>query len=166
MNPHLTEHQILECAAGTAAPEILRHARECAGCAAQVASFEGAIRGFRSAVHQAASRPAPRIDWAAAGRSSAGAPWSPAWRWAIAALTLLAVAAPLLFLAGPYPRRPGYAFYTTAQSRQQQLERERADAMLLEQVDAAVSRPVPQPVEPLVQLVAWGSSNTNSGVNE
>ena len=34
----------------------------------------------------------------------------------------------------------------------------RADALLLERVDSAISRAVPEPMEPLVNLVTWNSS--------
>jgi len=80
---------------------------------------------------------------------------------ALAALALVLVAIPLMFRFNFSPRNGN----EIAAIHQQQLERSRADAALLEQVESAVSRPVPQPIEPLVQLVAWGS-NTNSGVTE
>ena len=152
MNRHLTEQQILECVAGTAVADSLRHVEECAVCAAEVNRLESAVGGFAAAVRRAAVAPAPRLDWAAARE-----PWVPVWRLAVAALALLLLAIPIMFRASFYPNRIDNTIHTTAQSRQQQLERERADVALLEQVDAAVSRPVPQPIEPLVQLVAWGS---------
>ena len=37
----------------------------------------------------------------------------------------------------------------------------RADALLLEQVDAEVSRAVPRPMEPLAKLVSWDFSSTD-----
>jgi hypothetical protein len=169
MNQHLTEQQILECVAGTATAGSRLHVEQCAGCGAEVERLESAVRGFAGAALQAAGRPAPHLDWAAAGRSQAGLTWVPAWvpawRPAVATLALLLLATPLMFHFRSYPKDVDNKIYTTSHSQQQQLERERADTALLEQVDAAVSRPVPQPIEPLVQLVAWGSK-TNSGVTE
>lgn len=165
MNQHLTEQQILECVAGTATPESLRHIEECAGCAAEVQRLDSGVRGFAAAVQQAAKRPAPRLDWQAASQSQSWWTAAPAWRPAFAALALILISSALLFYSSPDYKSVDQTAYTTAQSRQQQLERERTDAALLEQVDAAVSRPVPQPIEPLVQLVAW-ESKTNSGVTE
>jgi len=164
MNQHLTEQQILECVAGTALPENVRHIGECAACGAEVHRLAGAVRGFAAAVHQAANRPAPRLDWAAAVQARPPAAWAPARRLAVAALALLLVAIPIVFYFNLYADKTENTAYTTAH-KQQQLARERADAALIEQVDAAVSRPVPQPIEPLVQLVAWGS-HTSSGVTE
>ncbi|MGP8243682.1 MAG: hypothetical protein ACLQVN_04085 [Bryobacteraceae bacterium] len=160
MNQHLTERQILECVAGMAETDSRRHLGECPACGAEVHRLEGAVRGFAVAAHRAASRPAPRLDWAAAPVA-----WAPAWRLAVAALALVLLAIPLMFHFNLYPNNIDNTVHTTAQSRQQQLERERADEALLEQVDRAVSRPVPQPIQPLVQLVAWGSKS-NSGVTE
>jgi len=152
MNRHLTEQQILECVAGTAVPD---KPAPCGGVRrvrrrGQSPGKRGC--GFAAAVRRAAVAPRPRLDWAAARE-----PWVPVWRLAVAALALLLLAIPIMFRASFYPNRIDNTIHTTAQSRQQQLERERADVALLEQVDAAVSRPVPQPIEPLVQLVAWGS---------
>jgi anti-sigma factor RsiW len=158
MSEHLTERQILECVAGTATAARPRHLEQCARCAAEVERLNGAVRGFAAAVDQAPVPPAPRLDWAEAVRFH---PAPPAWRLAMAALALVLVAIPLMFRFH-FPPRNGNEI---AAIHQQQLERERADAALLEQVESAVSRPVPQPIEPLVQLVAWGS-NTNSGVTE
>ena len=155
MSEHLTERQVLECVTGAAG--MPRHVEECARCAAEVNRLSGAVRGFAAAVHEAPVPAAPRLDWAEATRRRAG--WAPGWRLATAVLILLLAAIPLLFRVH-LPRRSDFAFV-----HQQQLERERADAALLDEVDAAVSRPVPQTVEPLVQLVAWGT-NTNSGVTE
>ncbi len=169
MNQHLTERQILECVAGTATAANRRHVAQCARCGAEIERLDTAVRGFAVAVRQEAGRPAPHLDWAAAGRSQAGSTWAPvwlpSWRPAVAALALLLLATHLMFHFNPYPKNIDNKAYTTANYQQQQLERERADVALLEQVDAAVSRPIPQPIEPLVQLVAWGSK-TNSGVTE
>jgi hypothetical protein len=51
--------------------------------------------------------------------------------------------------------------YRNAQDRQRQAEIARADALLLEQVDAEVSRAVPRPMEPLVKLVSWDFTSTD-----
>jgi hypothetical protein len=52
-------------------------------------------------------------------------------------------------------------------SRQQTraAEMARADALLV-QVDAEISRAVPQPMEPLVNLVTWGSGPTDESQNK
>ena len=67
-------------------------------------------------------------------------------RWALAAAALLVLAV--------------VPIYRNAQDRQRQAEIARADTLLLEQVDAEVSRAVPRPMEPLVKLVSWDFSST------
>ncbi len=65
-------------------------------------------------------------------------------RWAlIAAALLMLVAIPI---------------YQGAKEKQRRVERAKADALLLEQVDAGVSRAVPQPMEPLLRLVTWDAT--------
>jgi hypothetical protein len=68
-------------------------------------------------------------------------------RWALVAAALLVLAA--------------VPIYRNAQDRQRQAEIARADALLLEQVDAEVSRAVPRPMEPLVKLVSWDFTSTD-----
>jgi hypothetical protein len=68
-------------------------------------------------------------------------------RWALVAAALLVLAA--------------VPVYRNVQDRQRQAEIARADALLLEQVDAEVSRAVPRPMEPLVKLVSWDFSATD-----
>jgi maltooligosyltrehalose synthase len=72
-------------------------------------------------------------------------------RWALLAAVLLVLAA--------------VPVYRTVQDRQRQAEIARADALLLEQVDAEVSRAVPRPMEPLATLVSWDFSS-NDGRDE
>jgi hypothetical protein len=40
-----------------------------------------------------------------------------------------------------------------------------SDTLLLEQVDAEISRAVPEPMEPLVQLVSWGPGPADANEN-
>ena len=63
---------------------------------------------------------------------------------AVAALLLLAVLVPVY--RGTHPAHLGAAIA-------------QADAQLLEEVDAGVSRAVPEPMEPLLTLMAWDSGN-------
>jgi len=71
-------------------------------------------------------------------------------RWALVAAALLLLSA--------------IPIYRNVQDRQRQAERARADALLLEQVDAEVSRAVPRPMEPLAKLVSWDFSSTDEPV--
>ncbi len=141
MNGHLSSDQISRWLIGerTAAEE--QHARECPECRAELARLESAIALFRSSARDWSEQWGTSFQAAAGLSPGVGAPRN-TWRWAwIAAAALLLAAIPL---------------YTRARDRQRRAERARADAALIEQVDAGVSRAVPASMEPLVQLVQWG----------
>jgi hypothetical protein len=104
------------------------------------AELEDAIRWFRSSVHEW-SRRVPLGGWEpeTAVRRSIAQPK----RWAVIATT---IATTLVILAG-------VPIYRNVE-RQHAAEQAWADALLLEQVDAGLSRPVPAPMEPLLGLVS------------
>ena len=148
MNQHLSSEQIDKWVAGDRTAAAEQHARECTECRAKLAEFEGALALFRGAVH----------DWSEqqGARSAAWGdePVRPRWhfqpmRWALAGVALLILAT--------------IPFAYNAREKQRQAELAKADALLLEQVDAEISRPVPATMEPLVRLVAWDPSASSSG---
>jgi len=132
MNEHLSPDQISQWMAGQSSPHVLEHGHECPECAAELARLRDLLALFRGSVvqwtaeSQAARKPEP------ARRRLRVQPL----RWAVSAALLLVVAA-----------IPVY--------RQRQSDRAKADELLLEQVDAEVSRTVPSPMEPLTKLIAW-----------
>jgi hypothetical protein len=142
MNEHLSPEDISRWFAGERAAEVERHAGECEECSARLDRMESAMAEFRGWVHEwsgAQPASAPR----AAGRPAAG---HMARRWILAAATVL------ILVSGPA--------YWQSRRQARAAEMARADA-LLEQVDAEISRAVPQTMEPLVNLVAWGSGPTD-----
>jgi hypothetical protein len=139
MNPHLPDERISRWILGerTAAEEL--HVRECAACRAEVARMTAALAQFRDAVRQ----------WGEVPRRPRGRQTSPLrLRWALAALILMAALWPVHSIV----------------SKRRQLEAARADAILLEQVDAGVSRAIARPMEPLAKLMTWDSNQKNEGI--
>jgi hypothetical protein len=142
MNEHLSPEDISRWFAGEPSSDLQRHAGECQECSARLDSMESALAEFRGSAH----------DWSAA--QSASAPpiaWRPpvlhtARRWVLAATSML-----ILVSASAY-------WHTRQQTRAAEMAR--ADALLV-QVDAEISRAVPQTMEPLVNLVTWGSGPTD-----
>ena len=99
--------------------------------------METLLAHFRDSVRHWSERQSgadPPVQWkpAAKRRNRAGAFLG--WGFAVAALAL-AIAVPVR---------------KNANQRQRE-----ADALLVEQVDAQISRPVPAPLEPLMKLIAW-----------
>ena len=135
MNPHLPPERISRWMMGERTAWEEQHVRECAACRAEVERLAGTLAQFRGAVHQwsdAPREPAPRA-----------ARYEP--RWALAALLLLVALWPV---------------YRNLSERHR-AERARQDAILLQQVDAGISRSIPPPMEPLAKLMLW-ENNRNS----
>jgi len=138
MNPHLSAEEISQWMVGERTEERERHVSGCEACAGEIARLESALREFRDAVH--GWKGVPALVCSTRRRAPRAA------RWALAAAALV------LMIAAPVYRH-----------RRQAAEAARADAILLDQVDAEVSQAVPRPMEPLVQLVSWSSSNEGNG---
>ena len=141
MNRHLSSRQFSQWMIGEHTPREEHHVRECPECGAELARLESSLSIFRDSVRQWSDRRS-RVPDPGAWKAERGQPKL----WAL-------VAAMLLMLAV-------VPIYRDADSKDKQRKAElaRADAVLLEQVDAQVSRAVPAPMEP---LVAW-SSDENS----
>jgi hypothetical protein len=139
MNSHLSPEEISQWILGDRTAERAQHMRECTACSLEVERLESALQEFRSAVHGwSALLPAPASPRRTTPRRVV--------RWALAAAALVAI-----------------ALVPVYRHRQAEAETARADAILLEQVDAEVSQAVPSPMEPLVQLVSWSSSSEGNG---
>ena len=139
MTEHLSAEQVSQWMIGERTPRLERHVAECGRCRAELEQLETTLAQFGGAVR----------DWSAAAPPAWRQPvsLSPRFSWprmVLAATTLL------ILVALPV--------YWSARARQRAAEAARADAQLLEQVDSAISRAVPEPMEPLVNLVTWNSS--------
>jgi anti-sigma factor RsiW len=135
MIAHLSSEQLSECLLGQPSPVVARHIQDCPACRAEVSNFGEALGEFRGAVrawseHRAnaalaihASVPEPR-SWSASHQLG--------WAMLIAVVCLIA--------SFVLPRHRAENSPTS-------------DAVLLNQVDAQVSRTAPSSMEPLMKLV-------------
>jgi anti-sigma factor RsiW len=151
MSRHLSSEQLSRWAMGERSSQDEQHLRDCPLCGAEVARFDATLAHFRGSLR----------DWsqtASAGTKPIAIPPEHRAPWRLWTLRGMALAAALLIAAWipvhhawqhPNGGSTGSAF----------------DAQLLEEVDAGVSRTVPQSMEPLLQLVAW-DSNSGTGVTE
>lgn len=145
MNQHLSSEQIARWMAGERTPSDEQHAGQCEECGAELARLEAALGLFRGSVREWSEQESgaePQRVWRVER-----APRVFVLRWAVM------VAALLMLVWMP--------IYQGAKDKQRKAELARADAALLEQVDAEISRAVPEPMEPLIKLVAWDSASTN-----
>jgi hypothetical protein len=145
MSRHLSSEEISEWAAGTRTGEGENHLHDCSECRGELTRLQGVLSEFRDSLRH----------WSAAQGGSAP---TPVWlterprgahrlRWA-----LVAVAMVLLAAIPIYRNR----------ERQRQADASLDDAVLLEQIDAGVSRSVPAPMEPLTSLVSWSSTSSTA----
>ena len=148
MSQHLSSPEVSQWMIGERTPQQEQHVRQCPECGAELARMEAALGLFRGSVRHWSDRQVRVPRPLTPTRGSRGYPARPLpVRWALAAATLLLLAA--------------VPIYRNVQVRQRQAEIATADALLLEQVDAEVSRAVPRPMEPLAKLVSWDFSATD-----
>ena len=148
MNEHLTPEEFSQWFAGGRTAECDRHVAECESCRIGVEEVAATIAALRDSVHEwgrvAVGDGAP-IAWQAPFR-----PFRPSRsmtkRWILAAASLLILAS-------------GTAYWRYREQARI-ADMAHADA-LLQQVDAEISRAVPDSMEPLVSLVTWGAGPTD-----
>lgn len=144
MNRHLDSEAIDRWLIGERNPATGNHLGDCAECRLEVARLESALTEFRDVARRGSDRQPlsrPPAGWVAG--SVAGGRWPTPLRWA-------AVAAAAVLLAA----LPAYLNYSQRQAAAQA----KADALLLEEVSTDISRPAPEPLEPLIKLVSQSTT--------
>ncbi len=141
MNEHLSSDQISGWMAGEHTSQQERHVSECPECSAELARLEAALSLFRSSVRLLGDQQSSSKLQAAWTRDRSRPGFPHPLRWVLTVATLLIVAAIPVF--------------QLAKDKQRKAELAKADAILMEQVDAEVSRAIPEPMEPLIKLVSW-----------
>jgi hypothetical protein len=143
MSGHLSSQEISEWAAGTRTPERENHLHECAECRGELTRLQGVLSEFRDSLRswsfeQGGS--APRPVWLT--ESPRG---THRLRWALVAVAMVLLAA-----------IPVYR----SRVQRHRVDTSVEDSLLLEQIDAGVSRSVPAPMEPLTNPVSWSSTES------
>jgi hypothetical protein len=148
MNGHLSPVEISEWLAGIRASGAERHLAQCADCAAELERAGQPLARFGAATRAwcAAETPAPRAEMVVPTVRR---------RQRVAALRVMLAAAAALIVAAP-------VYY----QHQRALEIARQDDALLQQVQTAVSRSAPEPMQPLEKLVAWNAPSGVSGSSQ
>ena len=144
MNRHLSSQDVCAWLAGSHTPELQQHVTGCAVCQAELARLGQALTQFRGSVrHWSEQQHIAGVTL----QAPAGA-----WRhlrWACAVMVACLVISLSVLWRSNQPAAGG----ATA-----------ADAALLAQVDQQVSRAVPSPMEPLMNLVSWeGAAQSEPG---
>ena len=139
MNNHLTNEQFNQQLLAESTPWQTRHLSECKECAAKLGLMRDAFVAFRDSVHTWTGRhPGACPPTGLFLQRPSGSARRRALRWSFASATLtIAMLAPIYWHS----------------LEKQQRAREAADTLLLEQVNAQLSRSVPASVEPFAGLL-------------
>ncbi|SRR5258706_10289306 len=128
MNSHLSSEEMYQWLSGEHGADVEEHFRDCPTCRTELLQFRNALAGFRTSLEKS---PVPAV------RRKQGSHRLSRWVLASAALSLM-VAAPMYWNA----------------RQQRAAEQAKADELLLERVQAGLSRSVPASMEPLMQLIS------------
>jgi len=128
MNSHLSSEEMYQWLSGEHGADVDEHLHECPACQTELLQFRNALAGFRTSLEKS---PIPAV------RRKQSSQRLSRWVLASAALSLM-VAAPMYWNA----------------RQQRAAEQAKADELLLERVNAGLSRSVPASMEPLMQLIS------------
>ena len=136
---HLSSQQISSLMIGQAKPDEAQHAAECSECAAEVLSLRETLAVFGDSVQHwtdcCGGSEAPSLTFQ---RTDSSVLHGHPFRWPLAAVALI-----LLVLIPVYKNTSEHG-----------LEAQAEDTLLLDQVNAQLSRTVPEALEPLMTLLS------------
>ena len=132
---HLTSKQIHEWTIGERNRDAAQHLEICQACRDEIVTLQDGLQAFRHSVHRLAS-----TEMTAATVKSSTSPRTLqlSWKWA----TTIAVSMGLVLFPIYLDRSKARQDAQTAQ-----------DSLLLNQINARLSRTVPEPMEPLMILM-------------
>jgi len=132
MNSHLSSEEMYQWLSGERGADVDEHFRECPTCQTELLQLRSALAGFRTSLEKS---PVPSV------RRKQSRQRLSRWVLASAALSLM-VAAPV--------------WWNAHQQRaiQTNEDQAKADELLLDRVNAGLSRSVPASMEPLMQLIS------------
>jgi hypothetical protein len=136
---HLSPQQISSLMIGQAKPGEAQHAAECSECAEEVLHLQETLAVFRDSVQQWTDRcGGSEVPSPAFLRTDSSVFSGRPFQWALAVLALI-----LLVLIPVHKN-----------TSERRLKAEAEDTLLLEQVNAQLSRTVPEALEPLMTLLS------------
>jgi hypothetical protein len=150
MTQHLTREQIYDLLISRETGERLEHLKTCAACAAEVSELQIAISSFAGAARDwSGNQGLPEVTLTPAAGRAKFRMRMPRVAWALIASVLL-----LFFVWGAaYKRR------TAPPAEALKVE---SDEILMQQIDAEVSRRTPAAMDPLVQAISASATNSTN----
>ena len=142
MSNHLSQDQLLMCILGRSTPEEEQHGRECPQCRAELARFHDPVATFRTVMQEWSDRESiPRLAEVSSFLTRPRRFSNPFWRWAPVGMALMMLT--------------GIPIYMQQRKLQQSKAEEsaRRDALLMDAMNAHLSRTIPAPMAPIMALV-------------
>ena len=156
MSEHLSHDQISKWIMGQATPDEQRHGLECEQCSAELNRFRDRISTFRVAMHEWSEREVvPRLEREPVA-SSRYRTQPPALRWALLAMTFAVLVGIPIYQHESKPESTGPSTPSVADSQTQAAVNSPEnidDVMLMESVNAHLSRPIPMSMERVMALL-------------
>lgn len=143
---HLTDDQFAECALLEPSAATAAHLASCAECRAELEAFSAAMQGFHTAA-VGWSEAQPRVSLRAVQAARPKLMAHPGMRWAMAAVLVVAAAAPVVLHGDRSPANENASVQTPAGPADDSPEEIAADNQLMERVNLALSAPDPSPVD-------------------
>ncbi len=156
MSEHLSHDQISKWIMGQATPEEQRHGMECEQCSAELNRFRDRISTFRTAMHEWSEREVvPRLERESRA-SSRYRTQPPVLRWALLAMTFAVLVGIPIYQHENKPEATSPSTASVAASQTQapvDPAENNDDVMLMESVNAHLSRPIPMSMERVMALL-------------
>jgi hypothetical protein len=152
MSDHLTQDQISRWIIGQSTPEEEQHGRECSECSAELGRFQDRVSSFRVAMHEWSGREVvPRLEEFPKARSQQRAV-QPSLRWALVTVMVAALIGIPVYqhMNKPAPVTESVANFPAETAINAEIN---ADVLLMEEVNAHLSRPMPMPMERVMALL-------------
>ena len=144
---HLSTDQLTHCVMGDPAPEEASHLAACRNCAAKVSQLNETLSAFRDSMrHWAHENEGSALTARRVVAGNQNAFGIRRLRWALAFALVLLIGIPV---------------FQSINERHRRADVE--DSLLLEQVNAHLSRDVPAPMEPLMELLSRDSTDEIGG---
>jgi len=155
MNNHLSQDQLSMWILGRSTAEELRHGEECPQCRSELQRFEAPVAAFRSTMLDWSDRvSAPRIEGVLTVHQRPQAIYKLFWRWAaVGTAVLLLTAIPIYRQRQELMQRKANDLETSQLPPIDAPDDANADGVLMDAVNAHLSRTIPAPMEPIMALI-------------
>jgi len=164
MMNHLSQDQLSMWILGRYTAEELRHGRECPLCRAELARFEAPVLAFRSAMRDwSDGESAPRIEEVSKLLRRPQSIFTTSWSWVAVGLAMILLATVPIYKQQALMQRLATGSEILPLPVIDAAADANADAMLMDEVSAHLSRTIPSSMERILVLIPTQEDAVHSG---